>query len=559
MDSGARQKQRAVSVKEEIKRNIAREREKAHGRNEASSGVTSRNYDVISEMTIENLSSIAQSTASMEPEALSSNHRSQQISGEDPSLLATLPWSHHQHRRSETLEQASPSEWNFVMKYLDFVFPALFPFYQPHIFDTGRSWLLILLKESKIAYHATLSLSCYYFTMALSDADVDGELALCKQLRWKQVEGESERCFASLRSEIVALANHTGSASTSFRDKVEIMNSITQVIIFEMMMGKAAPWKTHLPAVISLFEGIMTHPDLVLVYRGQPQSKFASVLLGLGEPLWTNPSPSNHIWSPVQAGFRFYAGLLVFIDIIASTAIGQTPRLLGHHQHVLATDNDHVPLAGEAEVRLSGIVGCPNWIARSIASMLSTRVWKQASPSEAEMSGRCAGIGQELDKGIDTLTGNLSPIRSSDSVPDGSNGTIPLAPGPKPSTTSIFALIWALATRLYLSALLNKTARGNISVQADVAHVLVLLKYVQPSQLRSLAWPIFVGGCLAADVHEPLFRQLLAGLSRTDAVGALKDVYEMLEQVWTLEERQSNHEVDITSCFAVLGSPVLLV
>jgi len=452
------------------------------------------------------------------------------------------------------------------MKYLDFVFPALFPFYQPHIFDAGRSWLLILLKKSKIAYHAALGLSCYYFTMALSDAGDIWELAACKQLRWKEVEQESEKCFASLRAEIVAITASIENAPTPILDKVELMNSITQVIVFEMTMGKAAPWNTHLPAAMSLFEDIMSHPGSVPIYRGRLQNKFASVLLGLGEPSWTNPWPSNHIWSPIQAGFRFYAGLLIFVDIIASTATGQMPRLQSYHEDILATNDEAVSLAGEAKVRLSNIVGCPNWVASSIASIsaLTAREQTQTIPSDSCASrvgiiGRYAGIKQELDEGIAALKAGPTASTSPDANKNGSSDLIPLASDPKSSNSSSFALVWALATRLYLSAILNKSAQGEPCTQADIAHVLVLIKHVQPNRLRSLAWPIFVAGCLAPNVHQSSFGTLLAGLSSTDAVGALSDVHQMLKQVWTFRERHSDHEMDITGCFAVLGSPILLI
>ncbi|KAJ4986502.1 Transcriptional regulatory protein pro1-like protein 2 [Stagonosporopsis vannaccii] len=566
MDGGAQQKRKAMSVKEEIKRNIAQRRERSHVHNEAPTDIINRRYGIISDVTITNSLSMPQSTAASEPQIRPPQFESQHTLRNEPTLLATLPWSHHQHQRSDTLEAASPTEWNFIMKYLDFVFPALFSFYQPHIFDTGRSWLLLLLRKSKVAYHATLGLSCYYFTMALSDAGAIAELAACKQLRWDEVERESEKCFVSLQAEVAALTANIRGAPTSVLDKVELMNGITQVIIFEMTMGKAAPWDTHLPAAISLFEEIMTHSQAVAEYRGQPQSKLSAVLLGMGEPLWTNPWPSNHIWSPVQAGFRFYAGLLVFIDVIASTATGQTPRLQSHHRDVLATNDDSVSLAGEAEVRLSNIVGCPNSVASLIARISAITAWKQTQAtesrlrlSEMEMFARSTGMRQELNDEIAALNAGLAIRISSNANKSDSDGSIPMAMVPKPLITSIFALVWALATRLYLSAILNTSARDDPAVQADVAHVLVLLNYVQPKQLRSLAWPIFVTGCLASDVQESSLRVSLAGLSSTDTVGALKDVHQMLKQVWALRGGHSDHDLDITSCFAILGSPILLI
>ncbi|KAF3031573.1 hypothetical protein E8E11_001621 [Didymella keratinophila] len=197
---------------------------------------------------------------------------------EETTLVNTSPWSYQQHHRSDTLELASASEWNFVMKYINHVFPAIFPFYQPPIFDMGRSWLLLLLRKNRIAYHVALALSCYYFTMALSDAEIGREHTVCKQLRWNEVEEETAKCFDSLRTDVSALSLDGGLMSTTIMERADLLNSITQVIIFEIAMGKSTPWDTHLPAAMKLFEEIMATPEACPKYRGQPQSKFASVL-----------------------------------------------------------------------------------------------------------------------------------------------------------------------------------------------------------------------------------------------------------------------------------------
>jgi hypothetical protein len=202
MDGGAQQKRKASALKEEIKRNAAYKREQAQSHNTAASDVANRRFNVISDITIAAGSMNTQSTTPSTPGNRTSTPSNIIAPSEEPRLIDTLPWSYQQHQRSDTLEQASASEWNFIMKYVDFVFPAMFPFYRPHIFDTGRSWLLLLLRKSRIAYHAALGLSCYYFTMALSDAEEANEHTTCKQLRWEEADRETEKCFDSLRAEI---------------------------------------------------------------------------------------------------------------------------------------------------------------------------------------------------------------------------------------------------------------------------------------------------------------------------------------------------------------------
>jgi hypothetical protein len=102
-----------------------------------------------------------------------------------PALLLLLP----EHRCSSSMGKSSVIDIEFIMNYLEFVFPTIFPFYRPALSETGRSWLLLLLGRSKIAYHSALRLSCYFFTIALT------KHTGCKQMRWKEVEEQANKCF----------------------------------------------------------------------------------------------------------------------------------------------------------------------------------------------------------------------------------------------------------------------------------------------------------------------------------------------------------------------------
>jgi hypothetical protein len=72
----------------------------------------------------------------------------------------------------------------------------------------------------------------------------------------------------------------------------------------------------------------MTSPEARPLYRDQLQSASASILLGIGNPLWTNTGAWNHVQSPDQGSFRSCAGLLILIDVVASTALQRPPGLL---------------------------------------------------------------------------------------------------------------------------------------------------------------------------------------------------------------------------------------
>ena len=182
MYSGRQQRQMAEVLKNNIKRNAAYRREKVKSSSGVAHDATAHNFNVIPHTLVSN------SLSSIEPtdDAISGDQTSTSASdvsaSRGPAPFNLLPCGHQQHRCSSSMEQPSVIEIDFIMKYFDFVFPVLFPFYRPGLFETGRTWLLLLLGKSKIAFHSTLSLSSYFFTRALAEADSGKEYAGCNQL-----------------------------------------------------------------------------------------------------------------------------------------------------------------------------------------------------------------------------------------------------------------------------------------------------------------------------------------------------------------------------------------
>jgi hypothetical protein len=345
-------------------------------------------------------------------------------------------------------------------------------------------------------------------------------------------------------------------------ERVELMNSITQVIVFEISMGKSKPWDTHLPAAINQFEEIMANPEVRPVYRDRPQSKFASVLLGIGDPLWTNPWPSNHIWSPEQTGFRFCAGLLIFIDIMASIMLGQTPQLAHYYSDVLSEIDDEQAAVGEGEIRLSTIVGCPNYIATSIAEVSNIVMWKRThgyGPQDTLLSDRISNIATSQQKKTRELQESLTASAKSHSGYHYSLGPALLDLTPAPPISCVIALIWSLAAELFRLTVTHGWALGNPTIQANVAHIRELLETIPPSQLRTLAWPICVAGCLASDYEEDSFTALFAKLGRVQTVGPLDDARQLMQMAWKNRLFLNESKHDLASALATLSPSVLII
>jgi hypothetical protein len=555
MDGGEQQRQRTVSLKNEIKRNAAYRREKANTSSIVAHDSTSHQFNIISNMMASNnLFSTKPVDSTVPGDQTPTLARSSTTSHGSASFILLL--NNHHHHCLNGVGQSPAIETDFIMKYLDFVFPSLFPFYRPSLFETGRSWLLVLLGKSKVAYHSAVSLTSYFFTMALADAESGEEHTDCKQLRWKEVEQQTNRCFDSLRTDMLALdLNSEGMPATKLA-KVEILESIIQILIFEIALGKSATWNSHLSPAFALFEEVMASSSVT--YQGQSHSKLASVLLEIGQPLWTKPGQSSHIWSPDQAGFRFCAGLLIFIDVVASTAIQKAPRLLSYHSDILACTDDGNYVVSDPEVRLSTVIGCRNWVVRSIAEISALDSWKQERIDAnnllvAELINRASGIASSLVNSV--LEIQTDPTANS---PSYLNHRAPFDTSPDPFASSKSTLIWAHAAQLYLEVVVYGWRLSSTEIRANVAQIIGLLRTVPSYQLRALAWPLCVAGCLALELEESSFIALFSNQSKVYTAGALDDARQIMEKVWQIRPMLDNTTWNLASCFSILGSPALL-
>jgi hypothetical protein len=556
MDGGDQQRKRTVSLKSEIKRNAACRREKANTSSKIANDDSTHQFNIISNMMESNsLSSTIPRDSTVpgdQTPALTRNSASS--NGSMPFMLLS---NDHHHHCSHGTGRSAAIETDFIMKYLDFVFPSLFPFYRPSLFETGRSWLLVSLGKSKVAYHSAVSLTNYFFTVALADDEHSEDHTGCKQLRWKEVEDQTNKCFESLRTDMLASnLNSEGTQSTKL-ERVEILESVIQILIFEIALGKSAPWNFHLSPAFALFEEVMASNDTP--YQGQDQSRLTSVLLEIGQPSWTNPAQGSHIWSPDQAGFRFCAGILIFIDVVASTAIQKAPGLLSYHSDILAHKDDGKYAVNDAEVRLSTLIGCRSWVVRSIAEISALDAWKLEGIDAntlpvAELVDRASKIASSLmDSVLEIQT------ESTVNTPSYLNNRAPFDTSPDPFASSKSTLIWAYAAQLYLSVVVYGWQLSNAEIRTNVDRIIGLLRTVPSYQLRALAWPLCVAGCLALEPEEESFKALYSNRGKIYTVGALDDARQIMERVWQMRTILDVTTWNLASCFGILGSPVLLV
>jgi len=472
------------------------------------------------------------------------------------SVLGFLDEYEEVHDHLPILSRGRDFEIDFLMKYLDYVFPLLFPFYQPGLHETGRSWVLVLLRRSRVAFHSAMSLSVYFFIFTLIDVH-PGQHDVCKSQLWEKVGRQTDMCFEMIQHDIQDLS-FRGSQSTLL-EKVRVMESITQFLIFEVALSRSANWNLHLTPALALFEEIW---QSTITEGSEP--KLLAVLDAMTLHLRYGLDHGGYVWSPEQAGFRFFTGLLVFIDIIASTSLEQPPRLIEYHPHLLADLDNGEPDFGMVPVQLSSLVGCQNWALLAVSRITLLDAWKKdmkkaARLSTIELVDRASHISRSLNDGISRLDKATSGPQKDNSLNFRSYFNGHLSTSSRSSTVP--TRIWAHAAHIYLAVVVSGWQPSNPEIRRGVSQMLELLRTVDCStHLRTLAWPLCVAGCMSeAGSHEQELRNLLTGMDELSMVGALGEARKIMERVWENRETLDRETWDLAACFRILGAPVLLV
>ncbi|KEF62389.1 uncharacterized protein A1O9_00361 [Exophiala aquamarina CBS 119918] len=471
------------------------------------------------------------------------------------SVLGFLDDYEEFHDHLPLLSHGRDFEIDFLMKYMDYVFPHLFPFYQPGIHETGRSWILALLRRSRVAFHSAMSLSAYFFIFTLIDG-YPGQHELCKSQLWAAVERQADMCFDMIQHDIQDLSLRT--SQSTLLEKARVMESITQFLIFEVALQRDANWNLHLTPALALFEEIWRS----IVAEG-PESKLLSILDGMTQHLRFGLDDGGYVWSPEQAGFRFVTGLLILIDIVASVSLEQQPRLAKYHPHILADIDHGEPDFGTIPLHLSTHFGCQNWVLLSISRTIVLEAWKKdmkkaARLSMIELVNRASSISRLLNDGFARLDNYTSTCQKDNTLSFQSylNGRLS-----RSSTSSaIPTKVWALASQIYLAVVVSGWQPSNAEIRSNVSQMLELLWNLDRStHLRALAWPLCVAGCMSAPgAQEQEFRRLLKDMDELSMVGALSEAQKIMVKVWESRESLDPDTWDLAACFRILGTPVLL-
>lgn len=437
------------------------------------------------------------------------------------------------------------------MIYLDYVFPFLFPFYQPPLLQTGRHWLLSLLCQSELSFYTAASLSSYFFSVIQDCREAEES---CKDIVWRQLTAQVDKAIRTIQQDINDL-NLRGAQAT-LMDNVHVLGEILQLLIVDVMVCRSVDWNIHLTPALGIFEDIFKHQSTL-----SSQPNLEALLRQMPVPfpaISTKPIPST----ADQSASLFFMATILFIDVISSTALERAPRLQSYHPNLLRNDSK----VG-IRISLEDFFGCQNWVLLCITHISTLDAWKKnarraGTLSVVELVNKSRHISEALDHGLhqldrDTGCTNLPTVSASrldayyTRLTQGATDHASIA---------MITRIWAHAAKIYLSVILSGWQPASLDIRDSVSSILALLEGIKsPAQLRSLVWPLCVAGCLALPQQEQDLRNIVHSMGELGIFGTIKVAQSIMEAVWASRDTLDRHIWDIAACLKILGSPVLLL
>lgn len=443
-----------------------------------------------------------------------------------------------------------------IIGYMDYVFPALFPFYRPAIIEGGRSWLPMLAAKNSGFGNSIISLSSYFFSVV---PVVPGPgHAKCSADIWEELREQTGLALAGVQRDLVAL--RARGVDTSLQDSVHLLATIVLLLDLERELFQPSKWQMHLKAAIALLEQILRYHGRT---NNSQEPSIKSVLKKLDGPV-PIASPTAE-----KGAFRFFSAVLVVNDIIASTFLGHPPTLLP-----LLIDVHTCQSNNKFSLGLDNITGCQDWVFLLLSEVSTLDVWKKRNDMTAkvtrdELWHRATAIETRWRDGIERLYQqqihqchsniDFEPAsRPLESILNKSNGAYGLHPWPSDMYFPVTG-VWAHATHTYLLVVLLDWQPMNQEIRSSIRRTMSHLSEItSPTWLRTLVWPICVTGCLAGKEERPIFRSILENTAALGVLRSVRETLDIMEHVWSQRDL-GNDAWDIAKCLGSLGSRALLV
>jgi len=587
MDNEEHRKIKADEVKAEIKRKAAWRRERRHLQSIENGG-----SDVDMAMGSDGEPATSASASNAAATSSSSAARMTPASSSGASHTPSTP-GHEAEGWSPLRANLNPpnlqseQEMIMTMVYLDYVFPFLFPLYRAPIATAGRGWLLVLLLNNKPLFHSALSMTNYFYSVLHA---AHGELEAigtseCLEHGWRGLQQQQAMSLQALQGEVRDVMAQ--GVAADLPRSARLVEAVVQVLCFDAALAGASggDWTAHLGAAATVLAQLLesgrdadpADPDPPGPAPPGPWTRLLS-RLGPGRQDVSRPSPVQS----EQAALRFYASVLLHIDIVASTGGDAPPRLEPYHALLLpapAPDADPAP-AGAAYplLELEEVVGVETWCLQAVARIGALARWKRAARaagtlSVPELFARAAVLETELRTRVACLAAfgaRSAPAAHAIAVAQvharaaGPHSRCPPALFEKPPLDVAAATRpWALAALAWVLAVANGWSMRNPAIRAAVLDAVGAMGTLpNPACLRAVAWPLAVTGCLAGPDMEAPFRDMVAAIAgRLEVFGCVREALALAEGVWArrAEVEADEQAWDLARCFEALGRTPFLM
>jgi hypothetical protein len=477
-----------------------------------------------------------------------SSPESSNTNGTSPS---EAPWHNQVFARQEDKDPAHGNDLHFLMIYLDYVFPYLFPYYRPPILAGGRGWILDVLQSNKAVYHTAVSLASSFFAIVLANGEKQHEMCLTRMVH--ELESQLELGLKELSKEM-CLINGSRDGFDKAKGLV-VMQSIIQMLFFEVATSKKDNWRLHLDAAIALFVQILPN-----------QQEWAETLHGLYNPKWPPPEIGmRRPWSTNQAALRFFTATLMYIDVLSSVTLASAPRLHQYHDVIIPACEEFsksIEPVPAGPLSMDEFFGLPNWIVQLLGNVAALESWKRVQKQMGSLSANeLVARGKVLSDGIKT---GIEILENNPELRCPSQGAFPLlvadpVTGAHAEEQPRFQMIWLLATLSYLNVVVSGWQPSSPEIRWSVSKATELLASLpKGTWLRALAWPMCVSGCLSPPEDEDKYRQIAQRLGALQIFGTVKEAMEVMEKVWAIRG-EIDETWDVTRCLNILGYGILLI
>ncbi|KAG5979729.1 hypothetical protein E4U55_004822 [Claviceps digitariae] len=559
MDGGPKQRDMAERIKAQVKKQASQRRDRKYldvlkGETQQ---VAIRNLDDVSAAATTTTTTTT-ATRNHGP-GMGSSSQSSSANGVVSSSPPEIPWHRQVFVRREDGENRPDPDLHFLMMYLDYVFPYLFPHYRPPVLAGGRGWILDVLQSNKSVYHTAISLASSFFAIVMANGETMH--ASCTRRVVDRLEAQLELGLKELTMEMCAL----NASKTGFdRGKgLVVMQSILQMLVFEVATSNTDNWRMHLDAAIALFMQILPEPrdwTDTLHALHSCNSRWPPPELGTRRP-----------WSTNQAALRFFTASLLYIDIISSVTLGSAPRLTRYQEHVMppcAQLNRNMEPVPAGPLSMDEFFGLPNWVMQLLGNVAALDSWKRVQEQKGLLTAtELLSRGKVLSDGIKTCLELLQKHHPDVLCPTPtttSTAAFPLLVA-DPVTADqadehpIFQMIWLFAMLSYLHVVTLGWQPSSPETRWAVSQATHLLSQLPRGPwLRALAWPMCVCGCLSPQEDEPVYRDVAQRLGALQVFGTVKEAMEVMERVWSMRD-QMDESWDVSRCLNVLGHGVLLI